>query len=344
MLQRYEKIWLCQNFFVSLHLIMAKKAKYVFDSSTLSFKEERVSKRQIFKRILWFASVTIVLFTAAVAFTVFVFDSPEERRLRRDLEQARLQYSQLDRRLDLLTQVLIDIQTRDENLYRLILEAEPSVRNRTLLGGETHEQFGGNIMADIIINTSIRVNDLMTRVYEQSVSFDDVYEMARNREAMLASMPAILPVNLHRTRLISGFGYRIDPFLRVRRWHQGVDFAGPMNEPIYATGSGVVTISGLAPRGFGGYGIMVKIDHGFGFQTLYGHLNRVNVRVGQRVNRGDVIGFMGTTGRSTGVHLHYEVWRHGRRVNPIFFFFQDITPEEYLEILERSREVNQMMS
>ncbi|MCL2414341.1 MAG: M23 family metallopeptidase [Bacteroidales bacterium] len=323
---------------------MAKKAKYIFDFRTLSVKEERTSKKEIFKKIFSFVSAIIVLFTMAVFFTVHILESPEERRLRRDLEQARFQYSQLDRRIEFLSQVLMDIQTRDENLYRIIFEAEPPTRNPLLLGGETHELFRENSMADVIINTSVRIDDLMTRMYSQSISFDDVYEMARNREAMLASMPAILPVNLHRTRLVSGFGPRIDPIFRTRRMHQGVDFAGPLNTPIYATGSGVVTISGSAPRGYGGYGTMVKIDHGFGFQTLYGHLNRVNVRVGQRVNRGDVIGFMGTTGRSVGVHLHYEVWRHGERVNPVFFFFQDITPEEYLEILERASEVNQMMS
>ena len=323
---------------------MAKKAKYIFDFRTLSVKEERTSKKKILKKILSFVFATIVLFAMAVAFTVFIFDSPEERRLRRDLEQARFQYSQLDRRVELLSQVLMDIQTRDENLYRIIFEAEPPRRNPLLLGGETYEQFRGNSMADIIVNTSLRVEDLMTRMYSQSVSFDDVYEMARNREAMLASMPAILPVNPRNTRLISGFGPRIHPVFRDRRMHTGIDFAGPMNEPIYATGSGVVTHSGQSRAGFTGYGIMVMIDHGFGFQTLYGHLNRTNVRVGQRVNRGDVIGFMGTTGLSTGVHLHYEVFRHGERVNPVFFFFQNITPEEYLEILERASEVNQMMS
>jgi len=321
-----------------------KKAKYVFDPSTLSFKEERVSKKQMLKRVLWFVSATFVLFTMAVAFTVFIFDSPEERRLRRDLEQARLQYSQLDRRVDLLSRVLQDIQTRDENLYRIIFEAEPPRRNPYLLSGETHEEFRGNMMADIIINTSIRVDDLMTRMYSQSVSFDDVYEMARNREEMLASMPAILPVNPRNTRLVSGFGYRIHPIFRDRRMHTGIDFAGPHATPIYATGSGVITHAGWAGRGFGGYGIMVMIDHGFGFQTLYAHLSRVNVRVGQRVNRGDVVGFMGNTGISTGTHLHYEVIRHGRRVNPVFFFFQNVTPEEYIEILERANEVNQMMS
>ncbi|MCL2416954.1 MAG: peptidoglycan DD-metalloendopeptidase family protein [Bacteroidales bacterium] len=323
---------------------MAKKAKYILDFRTLLLKKERTSKKEIVKKVLSFVFAVIVLFASAVAFTIFIFDSPEERRLRRDLEQAKFQYSQLDRRIEFLSQVLMDIQARDENLYRIIFEAEPPRRNPHLLGGETYEQFRGNSMADVIINTSIRIDDLMTRMYSQSVSFDDVYEMARNREAMLASMPAILPVNLRNTRLISGFGPRIDPILRVRRMHTGVDFAGPLNTPIYATGSGVVTHSGPSGVGFSGYGIMVMIDHGFGFQTLYGHLNRTNVRVGQRVNRGDVIGFMGTTGRSTGVHLHYEVFRHGERVNPVFFFFQNITPEEYLEILERASEINQMMS
>ena len=323
---------------------MAKKAKYIFDFRTLSVKEERTSKKAILKKILSFVSAIIVLFTMAVFFTVHILESPEERRLRRDLDQARFQYSQMDRRVELLSRVLQDIQMRDENLYRIILEAEPPARDPSLLGGEIYELFRGNSMADIIINTSIRVDDLMTRMYSQSVSFDAVYEMARSKQDMLAAMPAILPVCPKTTRLISGFGYRIDPFLRTRRMHTGVDFAGPIGTPIYATGSGVVIYSGQAGAGFTGYGIMVKIDHGFGFQTLYAHMSRTAVRVGQRVNRGDVIGYIGSTGRSRGPHLHYEVFRHGRRVNPVLYFLLDVTPEEYIEILERANEVNQAMS
>jgi len=323
---------------------MAKNTMYTFDPHSLSVKKVKVNKKAVFKKILLYLSLTFVLFSLAVVFTVYVFDSPKERQLRRDLEQSQFQYRQLDRRVEHLSLVLRDIQTRDENLYRIIFEAEPPRRDSRFLGNETYEQFRTNSISDLIINTSLKVDDLTRRMYAQSISFDDVYEMARNKQEMLAAMPAILPVNLRQARLISGFGYRLHPIFRQRQMHTGIDFAGPHGTPIYATGNGVVTRSGSGIEGFTGYGIVVTIDHGFGFQTLYGHLSRTAVRVGQRVNRGDVIGYMGSTGQSVGTHLHYEVILRGRRVNPVYFFFGNVTPEEYERILEQASQPNQSMS
>ena len=322
---------------------MAKNI-YTFDPHSLSVKKVKMSKKEIFKKIIFYLSLAFVLFASAVAFTVYVFDSPKERQLRRDLDQSRFQYRQLDRRVEHLSLVLRDIQARDENLYRIIFEAEPLQRDSRLLGNETYEQFRYNTIADLIINTSLKVDDLTRRMYSQSVSFDNVHEMARNKQEMLAAMPAILPVNLREARLISGFGYRIHPIFRQRQMHYGIDFAGPHATPIYATGNGVVTRAGGNQVGHTGYGVVITIDHGFGFQTLYGHLSRTAVRVGQRVNRGDLIGYMGSTGLSVGTHLHYEVILHGRKVNPVYYFFQNVTPEEYQEILEKANEINQSMS
>ncbi|MDR0437272.1 MAG: M23 family metallopeptidase [Bacteroidales bacterium] len=320
---------------------MAKGTKYVFDPHSLSVKKVTVSKKEVFNKILFYLSFTIVLFASAVAFTVYVFDSPKERKLRRDLEQSRFQYRQLDRRVDLLSHVLKDIQTRDENLYRIIFEAEPPKKDARLLGNETYEEFRVNSSADLIINTSLRVDELTKRMYTQSTSFDDVYKMARSKQEMLAAMPAIFPVNKETAQVHSGFGTRMHPIYRVYQPHTGVDIIGPHGTPIYATGDGTVTRSG---DGYGGYGIVVVIDHGFGFQTLYGHLSKRDVQVGQKVKRGDIIGRMGNTGRSVGTHLHYEVILHGKHVNPVHYFFNDVTPEEYLKILEKANETNQSMS
>jgi murein DD-endopeptidase MepM/ murein hydrolase activator NlpD len=321
---------------------MAKNT-YTFDPHSLSVRKVRVSKREILKKILFYLSLTIVLFSLAVVFTVYVFDSPQERQLRRDLEQSRFQYRQLDRRVEHLSLVLKDIQTRDENLYRMIFEAEPPKKDPRLLGNESYEQFQANSIADLIVGTSLKVDDVMKRMYTQSTSFDDVYKMAKNKKEMLASMPAIFPVNKQTAQIHSGFGMRMHPIFRTYQMHTGVDIIGPTGMPIYATGDGVVTLSGTM-QGFGGYGITVVINHGFGFQTLYGHLSKTNVRVGQRVKRGEQIGLMGNTGRSVGTHLHYEVILHGRKVNPVFYFFLDMTPEEYEKILEKANEVNRSMS
>ena len=160
---------------------------------------------------------------------------------------------------------------------------------------------------------------------------------------MLAAMPAILPISKRYAQVHSGFGMRMHPIWRQVIMHQGVDFRAPTGTPIYATGNGVVTHSGHS-SGYGGYGIMVKINHGFGFQTLYAHMSRTAVRAGQRVQRGDLIGYVGNTGTSIGPHLHYEVILHGRPVNPVYYFFSGLTPEEYADILEKANEFNQSMS
>jgi len=210
---------------------MAKGTKYAFDPHSLSVKKVKVSKKEIFKRILFYLCLTIVLFASAVAFTVYVFDSPKERRLRRDLEQSQFQYRQLDRRVEHLSFVLRDIQTRDENLYRIIFEAEPPKKDARLLGNETYEEFRANSSADLIINTSLRVDELTKRMYMQSTSFDDVYKMAKNKQEMLAAMPAIFPVNKETAQVHSGFGRRMHPIFRVYQPHEGVDIVGPHGTP-----------------------------------------------------------------------------------------------------------------
>lgn len=322
---------------------MAKRTKYIFDPQSLSMKKESLNKKEIIKNFFLYISFTIVLFTLTILFVFYVFDSPKERQLRRDLEQAQMQYRQLDKRVDLLSSVLKDIQARDENLYRIIFEAEPPGKDSRLLGNETYEEFRTNTNAELIVNTSLKVDDLTKRIYSQSKSFDDVYKMAKNKKEMLACMPAILPVNKKMAQVHSGFGIRLHPIFREYIMHTGIDFNGAIGTPIYATGDGVVKISGQA-EGYGGYGIVVVINHGFGFQSLYGHLSKTASRVGQKIKRGDLIGYMGSTGTSTGSHLHYEVILNGKKTNPVYYFFNDLTPQEYEKVLEKANEVNQSLS
>jgi len=190
-----------------------------------------------------------------------------------------------------------------------------------------------------LMDTRKKLDQVASRAYIQSTSFDDVVEMARNKEAMLAAIPAIKPVaNKSLKKMASGYGYRIHPIYKVRKMHWGTDFSAPTGTPIYATGDGKVT---TYKRSRSGYGRHIVIDHGFGYKTLYAHMNKIEVRRGQRVKRGDVIGYIGSTGSSTAPHLHYEVMKDGRKINPINYFFNDLSPEEYEEMLIISSHSNQ---
>ena len=196
----------------------------------------------------------------------------------------------------------------------------------------------------LLKNTTKRVDGLTKRLYVESKSLDEIYDMARNKNERMAAMPAIMPVAKNQCKVVSGFGYRFHPLLHYRRLHTGIDMTARQGTPVYATGDGVVRVAGRNPQGMSGYGVVAVVDHGFGFQTLYAHLQGVKVRVGQKVKRGEQIGTVGSTGISTGAHLHYEVIQNGKKVDPVYYFFNDLTPEEYEEVLELARQENQSMS
>ncbi|MEG1762071.1 MAG: peptidoglycan DD-metalloendopeptidase family protein [Bacteroidales bacterium] len=302
----------------------------------------KVSFKQRFLRFLGYVSVAVVFFFIAMSITFRFFDSPTEKKLRRDLEKSERQYKNLSKRVDKLNTVLEDIQVRDENLYRMIFEAEPAKRTETVYGNYT--EFADVSSAELIIQTSSKIDELATALYIQSKSFDKIYTLAKTKNEMLICMPAILPVNKNETSLSSGFGYRDHPIFRDLRMHTGIDFAGPKGTPVYATGNGVVKMAGSNYSSMRGYGTVCEIDHGFGYQTLYAHLSKVNVREGQKIKRGDIIGYIGSTGNSTSSHLHYEVFLNGKFVDPVYYFFNDLSPEEYEKILEKSKEINQSLS
>jgi murein DD-endopeptidase MepM/ murein hydrolase activator NlpD len=246
--------------------------------------------------------------------------------------------------VDLLFSVLEDMEHRDDQIYRVIFEAEPiprSIRDAAIGGSDRYEQFEGFNNSKIIKATAERIDQLSSKLYVQSISYDEVFQMAKDKADMLAAIPAIVPIEKGTQRLVSGFGPRIHPIYKTLRPHTGVDFTAPTGTPIYAPGNGVVT---TVERNRHGYGLMVIIDHGYGYETLYAHLSKFNVRVGQEVKRGEVIGFVGNTGVSTAPHLHYEVIRHGNKVNPINYFFNDLTPEEFEYIIEVASRVNQSLS
>jgi murein DD-endopeptidase MepM/ murein hydrolase activator NlpD len=240
--------------------------------------------------------------------------------------------------------VLDEIQERDDNIYRVIFEADPipnSIRKQGFGGINRYEKLLGLSNSELMINTSKKIDQLTKQLYLQSKSFDEVIDLAKNKSNMLASIPAIQPVaNKDLKRMASGYGYRIHPIYKTRKMHYGMDFSAKTGTEIYATGDGVVSKIKRSKRGYGNY---VKINHGFGYETLYAHMSKYIVKKGQRVKRGEVIGYVGNSGISTAPHLHYEVRKDNKKINPMNFYYNDLSPEEYEKMLEISLQSNQSL-
>jgi murein DD-endopeptidase MepM/ murein hydrolase activator NlpD len=320
------------------------KEKYLFNTKSLTVEKVTETIWDKAKALLRIVLAGMVFSVIVLSIGYTFFDSPKEKVLRREIEQYRLQYEILNDRLDILASVLEDMQDRDDHIYRVIFEAEPiprSIREGAFGGADRYAQFEGYQNSQVISATVQRFDELARQTYIQSKSYDEVFEMAKNKADMLASIPAIVPIARGSESLVSGFGYRIHPVYKTLRMHTGVDFLANTGTPIYATGNGVVV---TAERNNHGYGRMVVIDHGYGYETLYAHLSQIQVRPGQQITRGEVIGLVGNTGISTAPHLHYEVIRNGRKVNPINYFYNDLSPEEFEYIIEVASRVNQSLS
>lgn len=276
----------------------------------------------------------------AVAFVILSYtfiDSPKEKMLQQENEQLKLQYQILNKKLDQVSEVLADMQKRDDNIYRVIFEAEPipqNIRKAGFGGINRYAEFEKFESADLLVSTTKKLDQLTKQLYIQSISFDEVFELAKKKEDMLLSIPSIMPIsNESLDKMSSGYGIRNHPILKIPLMHYGQDFTAKTGTEIYATGNGVVVEVKRALRGYGNH---IIIDHGYGYQTLYAHLSKFNVHPGQKVMRGEVIGYVGNTGRSTAPHLHYEVIKNGDKVNPINFYYNDLTPEQYEEMIRIS--------
>ncbi len=318
--------------------------KYIFNHKTLSYEKYQPSWRQRMMRIFSYMLATAAFALVFVVAAFYFLGSPKERVLQRELSFMNLQYQILQDRLESMESLLADMQERDDNIYRVIFEAEPipnSVRKAGYGGVDRYDDLSGFKNSDLVIDVSKQLDQIASQLYVQSKSYDEVYEMAKNKAEMLSSIPAIQPVNNKDLRRISSyFGIRMDPFYKVNKFHQGVDFSAPVGTDVYATGDGKVIST---TKSKWGYGNTLVIDHGFGYQTKYSHLHEFKVRKGEKIKRGQLIGTVGNTGKSTAPHLHYEVHKNNRPVNPIHFFFNDLTPEEYEMILELSLQPTQSM-
>ncbi len=320
------------------------KAKYRFNPETLQYDRIEHNFKQKIVRffIYFFASIFLAgLYLGALS---FFFDSPKEKKLKRELSEMRSQYEIMNKRLDQISAVLEDLQQRDDNLYRTIFEAEPipnTIRKAGFGGVNKYSELEGYDNSDIIIKTAKKLDVLTKEAYIQSKSYDELIKLASNKEKMLRSIPAIQPIsNKDLRRVASQWGWRIHPIYKIPKFHYGIDFTAPKGTPVYATGDGVVK---KVIRSRRGYGNEVLIDHGFGYVSVYAHLSGFNVKRHQKVKRGDIIGYVGNTGLSTGPHLHYAVMLRGKYVNPINYFFNDLTAEEYEKMIEMANNSGQSL-
>jgi len=271
------------------------------------------------------------------------FDTPLTRKLRDENDQLKNQYQILQKHSEDIKDVLIDLRQRDNNLYRAILQAEPipdSINDATLANTGRYAFLSAMKDADLMINTSQQVDKLSKMTYIQSKSYDELLGLVKNKEIRLLSIPAIQPImNKDLRSTASGYGRRIDPIYRVPTFHSGMDFTARIGTDVYATGEGRISFAGWKR----GYGNLVEIDHGYNYKTWYAHLNDTKVRTGQKVVRGEVIGTVGTSGKSTGPHLHYEVHYRGEAVNPTNYYFLDLSPDEYDKMIQISSNFGQTL-
>lgn len=319
------------------------KVRYHFNPLSLKIEKVQITLRQKLIRLLSVVATGLVFATVVLIFAYNFLDSPKERMQEREIEQYKLQFKILNDRVEQLQAVAGDLQDRDDNIYRIIFESEPipsSVRKAGFGGANRYEKYEGYKNSEIIKSTAKKIDILASQLVVQSKSFDEVYDLAKRKEELMAAIPAIQPIsNKDMRRIGSYFGYRTDPFYKVTKFHEGIDFTASVGTEIYATGDGTVVGAGRK----GGYGNYILINHGFGYQTMYAHLSKIQVKPGQKVQRGQVIGRVGNTGKSTSPHLHYEVHKNKRPVDPINFFFNDITPEEYELMIELSQRPSQTL-
>ncbi len=325
---------------------MAKK-KYKFNPETLSYERVGISIREKFRKIITYLSSSFALTLIMVVVFLNYYETPRSKALKRENQQLLSQYELMMHDLNRLEKVLAELQQRDDNIYRVIFESDPipsSIRKAGFGGANKYSHLESFNNSRLIIETARKLDVLSKEAYIQSKSYDEVLQMALNKGKMLASIPAVMPVaNEDLKRTASGWGYRIHPIYKVRKMHYGMDFTAPVGTPVHATGDGKVIETSGSGRSRVGFGLVVKIDHGYGYETVYAHLNSFAVKVGQEVKRGEIIGYVGNTGGSTAPHLHYEVHRNGSAVNPQHYYFKDLTPQEYERMIAISSNIGQTL-
>jgi murein DD-endopeptidase MepM/ murein hydrolase activator NlpD len=321
-----------------------KKIKYFYNTHTLRYEKLVTPLRVRLLRVFSFFAVAFVTAAIIVVIAYKYFPSANEKRLQQQNEDLRQGYSILNQQVRSLQQGMNELERRDNDVYRSIFEAAPipdSARVKQMARRKEIELVTKMSENELIENVTDQVNNLKLRTAFQEKSYGDIQNMIKNKAKLLAAIPAIQPVsNKNLTRVASGFGIRIDPLYKIRKMHAGLDFTAPQGTPIYATADGRIK---EASYNSGGYGNNVIINHGYGYETLYGHMYRIKVRAGQIIKRGEVIGWVGNTGKSTGPHCHYEVHKNGKPINPVYYFYNDLTPEQFDRMLKLAATGNQSL-
>jgi len=318
--------------------------RYRLDPKTLTFEKQELHLGKKMRKAMYLGFITLLFGILLSGFIISHYETPKMKNLKKENKLLRNQYKNLDEKLQTIEQVLAQIQKYDDNIYRVMLNSEPipsTVRKAGFGGVTQYNDLGSFRDGEKIIQTAKKIDILSKQAYIQAKSYEEVFAMAVAHEREIASTPAIMPVNSRNIEFLSsGWGMRIHPIYKVPRFHYGIDVVAPTGTPVYAAADGVVTtVKSL----YDGHGKHIVLDHGFTYKTLYAHLHQFNVAEGQKVKRGDLIGYVGNTGTSTSPHLHYEVHRNGKAINPVHFFIKDITPEEYDQILASSLQVRQSL-
>ena len=321
-----------------------KNINYKYNPDTLEYEEVKLTLWDRTKKLSYYLIASVVFSFLILSIAFYNIRNYIQKEAAKENQSLRQEISSFNKDLSLILEVLGDIQLRDDNIYRAIFETDPYPDYKRQLGT------GGNSMkykkyenmeyGDLVIEISKKIELIEKKLASQSKSFDEVFDLTKEKQKMIKSIPSIQPVsNRDLTRIASGFGLRMHPIYKIIKMHKGMDFTAPIGTEIYATGDGIVEKVGWV----GGYGRTIMINHGFGYKTRYAHCSKYNCRKGQRVKRGDLIGFVGNTGQSSGPHLHYEVFKNNRQINPVNFFFNDLSPEEYDKVIEISSRPNQSL-
>tara|TARA_B100001248_G_scaffold236903_1_gene200534 strand:+ start:1383 stop:2351 length:969 start_codon:yes stop_codon:yes gene_type:complete len=321
-----------------------KNINYKYNPDTLEYEEVKLTLWDRTKKLSYYLIASVVFSFLILSIAFYNIRNYIQKEAAKENQSLRQEISSFNKDLSLILEVLGDIQLRDDNIYRAIFETDPYPDYKRQLGT------GGNSMkykkyenmeyGDLVIEISKKIELIEKKLASQSKSFDEVFDLTKEKQKMIKSIPSIQPVsNRDLTRIASGFGLRMHPIYKIIKMHKGMDFTAPIGTEIYATGDGIVEKVGWV----GGYGRTIMINHGFGYKTRYAHCSKYNCRKGQKVKRGDLIGFVGNTGQSSGPHLHYEVFKNNRQINPVNFFFNDLSPEEYDKVIEISSRPNQSL-
>ena len=321
-----------------------KNINYKYNPDTLEYEEVKLTLWDRTKKLSYYLIASVVFSFLILSIAFYNIRNYIQKEAAKENQSLRQEISSFNKDLSLILEVLGDIQLRDDNIYRAIFETDPYPDYKRQLGT------GGNSMkykkyenmeyGDLVIEISKKIELIEKKLASQSKSFDEVFDLTKEKQKMIKSIPSIQPVsNRDLTRIASGFGLRMHPIYKIIKMHKGMDFTAPIGTEIYATGDGIVEKVGWV----GGYGRTIMINHGFGYKTRYAHCSKYNCRKGQKVKRGDLIGFVGNTGQSSGPHLHYEVFNNNRQINPVNFFFNDLSPEEYDKVIEISSRPNQSL-